>query len=224
MIGLKITLAILLPILLLLLIRVRVVFLYKESVRAYLSILCFRIPLYPRKKKVRISEYTYEKQKKRLLKQRKKRAEKEKAKATQKERRKPSLRAQIHYYGALIKRLYPRFLRHFRMDVTRLHIRVGTGDAATTAILTGVVSQAVAFLLEFLSLHTNLHPSHRADVAVAPDFLSERSTVDCKIVFSLRVYAIIGLGIHFFRHLLNNKAKNLRKPQKKEDTTCLKTS
>jgi hypothetical protein len=224
LIGLKITLAILLPILLLLLVRVRVVFLYKDDVRSYLSILFFQIPLHPKKKKVKISDYTYEKQKKRLLKQRKKRAEKEKAAAAKRKTAKPPLRAQIRYYGALIKRLYPRFLRHFRIDLTRLHVRVGTGDAASTAILTGVVSQAVAFLLEFLSLHTNLHPSHRADVAVIPDFLADRSTVDCKIVFSLRVYAIIGLGTHFFRHLLNNKAKNLRKPQKKEDTTCLKTS
>lgn len=223
--GLKIALAVLLPILLLLFLRVRVVLVYNDSVRAYLSILFFRIPLYPKRKKVKISDYTYEKQRKPLLEQRKKQAERQaKTEAKAKNRPKPPLRAQIRFYVALIKRLYPRFLRHFRMDITRLHIRVATGDAATTAILCGVVSQTVAFLLEFLSLHTNLRPAYRADVAVIPDFLAVKSTVDCKMVFSLRVYAILGLGIHFFRHLLTNKVKNLQKTQKKEDTTCLKTS
>lgn len=223
MLGLKIALAILLPLLLLLLLRVRVVFLYREDIRAYLSILFIRIPLYPRKKKVKISDYTYRRHRKRLLAQRKKAAEKAAAaKATPK--RRPSFMAQMRFYASLLKRLYPRFLRHFRMDLTRLHIRVGTGDAASTAILTGVVSQAVAFLLEFLSLHTNLHPTHRADVAVIPDFLSERSTADCKIVFSLRVHAILGLGIRFFYHFLTSKTKNLRTAQNKEDTSCLKTN
>ena len=89
---------------------------------------------------------------------------------------------------------------------------------------TGVTVSPVAFLLEFLSLHTNLHPSHRADIAVIPDFLSERSTADCKIVFSLRVYAILGLGIRFFYRFLTNKTKNLRTAQNKEDTSCLKTN
>ena len=223
MIGWEIALAILLPIFFLLLLRVRVIFSYKESVRAYLSILFFKIPLYPRRKKVKVCDYTYRRHRKRLAAQRKKQAEK--AAATQaRKKRKPSFVAQIRYYASLIKYLYPRFLRHFRMDITRLHVRVGTGDAASTAILTGVASQALAFLLEFLSLHTNVHPTHRADIAVTPDFLSERSTADCKIVFSLRVYAIIGLGIRFFRHLLTEKTKTLRPAQNKEDTSCLKTN
>ena len=222
--GAKIALSILLPLFLLLILRVRVVFLYQNEVRAYLSILFFRIPLYPRKKKVSVRAYSYEKQKKRLARQRKKRIEKQALQKAKRNIKPPSLRARIRYYTALIKRLYPHFLRHFRMDITRLHVRVGTGDAASTAILCGVVSQALAFLLEFLSLHTNLHPRHRADLSVTPDFLAEKSTVDCKIVFSLRVYAILGLGIRLFHHILQSKVKHLPTKQKKEDTSCLKTS
>lgn len=223
MLGFKIALAILLPLLLLLLLRVRVVFLYRESVRVYVSVLFIKIPLYPRKKKVKVGDFSYRRHRKRLAAQRKKSVERAASEKTA-PKKKPSFVAQLRFYGSLIKRIYPHFLRHFRMDLTRLHVRVATGDAASTAILSGVVSQAVAFLLEFLSLHTNLHPTHRADVAVAPDFLSDRSTADCKIVFSLRVYAILGLGIRFFYYFLTNKMKNLRTAQDKEDTSCLKTS
>lgn len=222
--GFMIFLAIFLPISLLLLLRVRVIFLYRSSPRAYISVLFFRFPLYPKKKKkVHPSDYTYRKHKKRLSKQRKKRTQKANASANL-PKKKPPFRAQLRFFTGVIRNLYPRFLRHFRMDVTRLHIRVGGPDAATTAITTGLVSQAVAFLLEFLSLHTNVRPSHRADVAVTPDFLSERCTADCKIVFSLRICRIIGLGIRFFYHLLKDKMKNLRTAQNKEDTSCLKTS
>ncbi len=226
MIGLQITLAILLPIFLLLLARVRVVFLFRDTTCAYVRFLFIKIPLYPKKKKrVRPSDYNYEKHRKRLAKQRKKRRKQRKEReAVPRTAHKPTFRAQIRLYGSLIRRLYPHFLRHFRMDITRLHIRVGTGDAATTAIATGLVSQALAYLLEFLSLHTRLHPTHRADIAVIPDFLAERSTADCKILFSLRAYAVLGLGIRFFYHLLTSKMKNLRDAQNKEDTSCLKTS
>ena len=75
--GAKIALSIFLPLFLLLILRVRVVFLYENEVRAYLSILFFRIPLYPRKRKVSVRAYSYEKQKKRLARQRKKRIEKQ---------------------------------------------------------------------------------------------------------------------------------------------------
>ena len=223
LIGLQITLAILLPFLLLLLIRVRVIFSYRDDVRVHLAILFLRFPLYPRKKRVKVSKYTYRKHRKRLLAQRAK-VKKAEASPPPPKRKPPSLRAQIRFYTSLIKRHYAHFLRHFRIDLARLHIRVATGDAATTAILCGVVSQAVAYLLEFLSLHTNLHTKRAADVAVTPDFLAEQSKADCKIVFSLRVYAILSLGIRFFHHLLTDKMKNLRTTQNKEDASCLKTN
>lgn len=206
-----------------LLLRVRVVFLYRDAVRVYLSVLFFRFPLYPQKKKLHPSDYTYRKHKKRLLAQRKKQAKKADI-ATERQKKRQPFRAQFRLYTGAIHRLYPRFLRHFHIDLARLHIRVGGPDAATTAITTGLVSQAIAFLLEFLSLHTNVSPSRRADVAVTPDFLSEQCTADCKIVFSLRIFRIIGLGIRFFYHLLKDKMKNLRQAQNKEDSSCLKTS
>lgn len=226
MIGLQITLAILLPIFLLLLCRVRVVFLFCDAPCAYVRFLFFKIPLYPKKKRrVRPTDYRYQRYRKRLEKQRKKQKGQEaESTRTPRETHKPSLRARIRLYRYLIARLYPHFLRHFRIDITRLHIRVGTGDAATTAIAAGLVSQALAYLLEFLSLHTNLHPAYRADIAVIPDFLGEKSTADCKILFSLRAYAVLGLGIRFFYHFLTSKMKNLRDAQNKEDTSCLKTN
>ena len=59
--------------LLLLFARVRVVFLFRDAPCAYVRFLFIKIPLYPKKKKkVRPSDYTYEKHRRRLERQRKK--------------------------------------------------------------------------------------------------------------------------------------------------------
>lgn len=208
---LSITLSVLLLLLLLLCIRVRVVLSYRTEVRAELRILFLRFTLYPKKeKRIKVSDYTYRRYRKRILAQRKrltaKRGSKEKHtyRARQK---KPALKDQLTFYFSLVAALYERFLHHFRIDVSRLHVTVATGDAASTAIATGAVSGLLSCILELISHHTNLHRAWRSDIAVVPDFLSESSRADCCIVFSLRVFAILELGIRFAYHFLTKSLK-----------------
>ncbi len=203
--------AMLLCIGLLLSIRIKAVLSYQDAIRAELRILFFRFPLYPKKeKRVRISDYRYKCYRKRLLRQRKRLREKERAeekKLNRTKKNEPKLKDRLSLYLSLVTSLYERFFHHFRMDVSRLRIMVATGDAAETAILTGAVSGLVACTAEILSEHTNLRRTYRADIAVIPDFLSERSRVDCRIVFSLRLYQIVDLGIRFAYHFLTKHLK-----------------
>ncbi len=211
-IPLLITVILLFLLTLLLCMRVRVVLTCREHARAELRILFLRFPLYPKHKKgVKPSDYTYRRYRKRLLRQRERlKAKKEKGeKHTYRAKpKKPPFRDQLTHYLSLVTALYERFLHHFHIDVARLHITVATGDAASTAIATGAVSAAVSCVAELLATHTNLHSTARSDIAVTPDFLSERSRVDCCIVFSLRVFAILELGMRFAYHFLT---KNLKK-------------
>ncbi len=211
MTALYIIAAVLFCLFLLLSIKVKVAISYQDDIKAELRILCFRFSLYPqKKKKVKIGDYKYTAYRKRLLKQRKKLQAKEQGeekKVYHAKKKAPPLKDRLSFYFSLVAALYERFLHHFRIDVSRFRITVATGDAAKTAILTGAVSGFVSCFLEFLSLHTNFHRAWRADIAVTPDFLGEKSRVDCRIVFSLRLRQIIDLGIRFAYHFLTKKLK-----------------
>lgn len=210
--------AILCLLILLALLRFRIVLSYTEELSVELRVLFLRFRLYPRKKKVKINRYTYKRYRKRLMAQRKKEAEKPRQTSTApKKKKKRDLRDNLRLYTYLFKRLYERFLHYFRIDVAKLHVTVATGDAAKTAILTGVVSQSVAYVLEILRNHTNVHRAYRANVAVIPDYLGERSTVSCKLSFSLRVYQIIDLGIRFFYHFLVGRVRRQEQATNKEE-------
>jgi hypothetical protein len=187
------------------LLRIRINLTYTEDIIIELRILFLRFRLYPKEKKVNVRRYTYKRYRKRLLKQRKKEKNnsvKQTAQAPQKEKKKRPIKQNLRLYTYLFKKLYAKILHRFRIDVAQLHITVATGDAAQTAIATGIVNQTVSYILEILHQHANLHHSYRADVAVTPDFLGEKSRVACNISFSLRVCEIIEIGIRFFYHFL----------------------
>ena len=198
--------AVLLLLVLLLSLRVRVTLLVRESVQAELRFLCFKIRLLPRRKKVKIKNYS----KKRLARdakkaakkaaKKKKRALRHKAKADNEKKR--TLRENIRFARALTASLIRRTRKHLRVHAVRLHVRVATGDAATTAVAYGAVSQSLAYLLRGLDKVTRLK-AEPPDVAVIADFVGERSTADIKITFSLRLFGALatalGVGLTYFR-------------------------
>lgn len=199
--GFPILLACVLLLLFLLLVRLRVSFLYEQDVRVLLQIAFIKIPIYPKKEKVRVKDFSYRKLKKR------KKPAKQVAKSEPTPKKKASLSERIELFSELFTSLYSRFLKYFRLDVHRLRITVATGDAAETAILYGVVSQSLAYLLAILDRHTNLCPSHHAEIGVYADFIGQKSTADCNLTFSLRVYQLIHLGLRFARVFLTKKNK-----------------
>lgn len=188
---------------LLFLLRVRVVLIADDAgVRLRLRVLCFTVPLYPGKR-VDPRKYSPERVKKREAKKAKKAARKAK-KAAKKaaKRKKPAATAPKKEPKAseapmtltekltLIRQLLAALLRatgkHLYLRAARLHIRVATGDAASTAIAYGAVSGGVALILTVLGKFTVLHAAP-PDVAVMADYLGEKSEIDARVVFSMRV-------------------------------------
>ena len=96
-------------------------------------------------------------------------------------------------------------LRHVNIYKVKLDIVVASEDAAKTAILTGVVSQSVAYLCAILDNHTNVGRTYRAEIAVLPNFLEERSRVEGKFIFSLRTVRILEIGLRLSYLFLKNK-------------------
>ncbi len=210
--------AILFLLVLLCLARIRIVFSLREEVTVKLHYLFLTFRLHPRKKKVKISSYkwkSFQRRKRRTAEKRKRQARRavKRQVTAPTGRKKQSLRAQLSFFYDLLFEMHESFLRHFRIEVARLRIRIGTDDAAKTALLTGAASQVVAYIAAFLEERTNLRRAHTADISVTPDFLAQKSEADCCVVFSMRVFSLFGLGVRFARFFLTRKITHRNKKQ-----------
>ena len=208
MLALYIISGIILFIVAIMMIRGEVVIGYDEALSITVRILGIPIRILPRKKKkIKISDYSPKKRAK-IEKKRRLAKAKAEAKAAKKKRKKDAAKsaekeAHSHQKSAkrplsdtisviteIVSTAVKRFSKHLRVRVARLHIHVATGDAASTAILYGAVSQGVACLAALLDSAGTLRSPTRSDVDIRADYLSEKTTADIEIGFSLRVWQI----------------------------------
>lgn len=216
MTGLIIALAVLLTIVLILLIRVKIVIdFHGDDVNLFLKILGIPIRLMPkkeRKKKIRLSDYSYKSVQKRKKKEENKKAPKKPKKEPSKlhEKEKGSFTDKLSLITEIVKYLLGKFFGYLRIDVTKIKISVGTEDAARTAIMYGIINQAAAILIDILESITNVKRNKKTEISVSADFTSEKIKSDINIAFSLRVWHAlsIALGV-LFRYIgrMINKAK-----------------
>lgn len=106
---------------------------------------------------------------------------------------------------SLSRDLFGRFFRSLRVKFSKIHIAVATGNAAATALLYSAVCAAVAELASLLDAASALEAPEKTDVQITADFLSEELTADIDLVFSLRLYQIVILGIKFLRSYLKQR-------------------
>ena len=232
MTALIVILAILLFLLLLLSVRIQITIEYNDSLYVYARIFSLiRIQLTPGKeKKFKLGAYTDKEIAKRekalqqkTARKEQKKQEKKKQKAEKKKRLKEhpeeaaherTLSENLSLIIDIVKVLFSRFFKHLRIDLSRIHISLVGEDAAQTAILYGIVCQSVAYLLELLGQFKTVSTPVFSDVSVTPNWIGERTEVDLKLTFSLRighifdvVFRVLGRAI---KHLFQDMKK---KPQ-----------
>ena len=177
--------AVLLFLLLILALPIKVVLRAKKSVKADIRILFFRLQLLPAKKK------------------HKKKVYKNKRKVTGFEPldhkiEELSLRDELRLVRALLATIVRRRRKWLKLHAARLRVRVATGDAASTAILYGVVCQSFSYILALLDRVTRVK-AREPEVNVIADFEGERSSVDIKIVLTLRVIDVLLAILHLVK-------------------------
>jgi hypothetical protein len=123
-----------------------------------------------------------------------------KKKKLEKKKRKEATKPESENINDVIKTIrlilstfFDRFAKFLTVRAVRLKIGVATGDAASTAILYGVVVQSVAYLLELIDNITHLKSLRYSDLNVYPDYTSESFTADIKIVLTLPVWCTLSL-------------------------------
>ena len=115
-------------------------------------------------------------------------------KALKKEKRqsRPPITEFVPLVGRVAKLFFSRFFGKLHVQVARLHIRVGSDDAATTAILYGTMYQSLSFLMEGLQRITHMDELDKADILLIPDYTSDRISFDANITFRVTLGNVLG--------------------------------
>lgn len=180
-----------------------------DSVKLYVSYIFFKIAIFPKNEKIRLSDYTYKKSEKRKNKAEKKEKKKKdtsntashtspnSAKKAKQKKKTDTVRILIDIRELIFDTLKA-FPGKLRLDISRLHLNVGCENAASTAITYGAVTQAVGTVLTLLEESpVKIKRGHKYDVMITPDFVSGKTDANIKIKFSIRPASVISIGLKF---------------------------
>ena len=196
-----IILGIALFLLLVLLFPIRVILTYDENVSVVLSLLGIRIPLFPRKH--------------RKSKHRRKGARTKKHLEASKKDKDASIKKKsdrlstLKLFLRVLKRIQKKLRGSFTVRIKRMYASIATEDAAKTAILYGVVTQAFSYALaaseEFLKMKYR-----ERDIVIITNYLESESHFDVKIVFASNPFLLIRIALKalFAVYLTNSTPKN----------------
>ena len=219
MVALCIISAILLLLLLLASLPVTLTVKYREELEVEISVLAIKRKIYPKeKKKVNISDYSkknIEKRRKKALKKKlkaeKKRQKKlisKKAENTSSPKEQKGLLESIGLIKDLLSTIIPKTAKRVRIKATKIIINVATDDAAKTALLFPTVNGAVLGLVTYLDNASKFKNLDKSNIAVRVDFVSQRTTADIEISFSLRSKHLLEILFASALKYVTKKSKN----------------
>ena len=186
---------------------------YNGEVVLLVRVLFIRLKLLPKKEKRRPRSMSAKKAK-RLSDKLKAKEEKKRAKKAEKKKQKAEKKAAlkrgevkkekktpaeilniITLVLELVKKVVGKFFGHLRIKLTRIRIKIGTDNAATTALTYGAATQAINLLFPILEdVKTLSLPKRTEDIDVRADFTSDESEIDIKISFAIRVWHILHIA------------------------------
>lgn len=123
----------------------------------------------------------------------------------------PNLKEKLEMILALLQLLYRETGGKLRLRVRRLHLWVGTDDAAKTAILYGAVLQSATYLLQWIDTHLLRIDRRDGAMTVEPDFVSGKCHADIDLTCSIRLYTALVIGVRMLLAFQREKAAAMRK-------------
>lgn len=149
---------------------------------------------------------------KKRLRAKEKAAKRAEQKRTQrKDQPSPNLKEKLEMILALLQLLYRETGGKLRLRVRRLHLWVGTDDAAKTAILYGAVLQSATYLLQWIDTHLLRIDRRDGAMTVEPDFVSGKCHADIDLTCSIRLYTALVIGVRMLLAFQREKAAAMRK-------------
>lgn len=200
------------------------------KLRVVASILGIRFTLYsdkPKKKKQRLLHRCDDpdrvlarelrRQKRRLRKQERKlrrklrRQVKKKTKQFKRGQPDPNIIENLQMIQELLKKLYKLTKGAVKIKVRRMHVYIGTEDAAKTAVTYGVVVQTAACLLEFIDTFFAKIRRKDGSMKIVPNYLSETTTSDIDISISIGLRKAISIGLGMYTSYKSERREALKK-------------
>lgn len=225
MTALYVILGIVLFFCLLLSLRVRLRVSLDDEFRAQAGLGFVMLTLLPqKKKKIKLSSFTYGKHKKRLEKERRKklrkalkRKNKSESRTKADEIKKKAENASLsHDKGdAAVSVLevirfaldeFPRLASYFHIHIHKLRIIVGGDDAAKIALDYGKLEAAVSLTVELLENKTRLHKIKDGAISVRADFLAPKTSTAVDIALSVSLFSLVRVAFHSLKWFIRMKS------------------
>ena len=139
----------------------------------------------------------------------------------------PNVKENLDMILALLKKLYHVTRGSIKLHFRRMHIAIGTGDAAKTAVMYGAVVQSASYLLNFIEAKFTHLKRDYGDMTIYPDYTASKTTVDVDIVCKIKIRKLISIGVSMLLAFLHERAKAKKKAalreQKKAAEAALNT-
>ncbi len=185
----KVLLIILAILLCIFMLPIKVNLTYNGGIRASLKFFFFRFQIIPKKNKKRMSKKEFNEE---VKKSKKNKVKKQKKNAQKTVKTRKYSADDIPFYFELIKdflaKTYNSVRRGLTVKIKSINVVVGTDDAAKTAIAYGVISQSVAYLLQFLDSIAKVSKTKSSKISVTSDFLSDQTDFDFNIDISWKLW------------------------------------
>ncbi len=206
---------------------------YSGEVQLYVKVLFLKIKILPAKKKKYPKSMSAKKARKIMAKRDKKAAKKLAKKNAKKQEKEEEKRAVasgkvqkekksageildiISLVANLLKAVIGKFFSHLRIKVARIRLVIATGDAATTAIVYGAVTQAINVLFPLIDQIKTVKTPVNKDIDISTDFCSDESEIDVEVSFSLRVWHLFHVAFAALGKLIKYVFKTVRRKMEK---------
>ena len=210
---------------LLLFLKISLIIEYGEGALLTLKVLFVKVRLFPKKEKkhrkrsmsAKKAAKIKDKLNRKKAKKREKKAEK-KAKKSEGKKKKTTPSDIINTIGTvsiIVRELVSKFARYIRIKIVRIHVKIATGDAAQTAIAYGALTQSINVLFPLLEDVKNFSMPKNRDIDIYPDFISEDSEMELRLIFSLRIWQIVATALSILYRLAKHSIKSLERKERK---------
>lgn len=180
-----------------------------------------------KKKKIKISDFTYKKHQKRIALDKKKTLKKISKQAARDAKKKknhalaekideaqaaeesgsPSKLTAVIEIIKFVFEEFPKLASYIKTEINMLDITVGGKDAAATAKNYGIICTLTSCLIELLDNKTSLKQIKQETVSVKADFLAEKTVIRLDIGLKLSLFSIVKVGFHTLKWLITQKIK-----------------
>lgn len=117
----------------------------------------------------------------------------------------------VDLINSMVQMIYENLTANLKLDLKRFKAVIASPEADKTAYMYGVVSNAVAIMLELIPNYVRKFKKNDKNIAVYPDYTAEKCTFEAHVTITLKVYHILIIAMRALGILNENARENIRR-------------